>query len=284
MKAVFATILLLGFSATRAAAAWLEVSAHNRVNPAMVVAVEIRTDANIKEATIRTQSAEHIVRTGSVIQAIESLVADTAAWFPARGETVGSKSIKRYVRKNGILFVKYSCPSMNSCTAFVDGYDNAFSRVVIDHSGAIAELKQETGKDTEFTLIESPGVGFEGLVRRSAIRSVNFICSNANMCTQADVLVRAGRGSREMPLASARCAISRCETPRPERTSSVTGKNRRLGHSAHLIRGFSHRRASADSVNRHREGYGSQFSTLRAGTRLNSATLAVTHTASIARA
>ncbi len=189
MKAAFTVIVLLGLSVTRAAAAWLEVSAHNLVNPAAVVAVEIRTDTNLKEATIRTQSGEHIVRTASVIQAIESVVADTAAWFPARGETVGSKNIKRYVRKSAVLFVKYSCSSTTSCTAFADGLDDSFSRVVIDHSGAIAELKQETAKDTEFTLVESPAAGFEGFVRRSAIRSVNLICSNATTCTQADVYV-----------------------------------------------------------------------------------------------
>jgi hypothetical protein len=40
----------------------------------------------------------------------------------------------------------------------------------------------------------------------------------------------------------------------------------------------------SDSVERDRHAYASQFSTLRAGTRLNSATLSVTHTASIARA
>lgn len=189
MKAAFTVVVLLGLSVTRVAAAWLEVSAHNRVNPMAVVAVEIRTDTNIKEATIRTQSAEHIVRTSSVIQQIESLVAETAAWFPARGETVGSKSIKRYVRKTAVLFVKYSCQSSNNCTAFVDGTDKSFSRVVIDHQDAIGELKQETGKDTEFTLLESPGAGFEGFIRRSAIRSVSFICSNTTTCTQADVFV-----------------------------------------------------------------------------------------------
>jgi hypothetical protein len=189
MNAALTALSLLGFTAMPAAAAWLEVSVHNRVNPAMVVAVEIRADANIKEATIRTASAEHHVRTASVIQAIETLVADGAAWFPARGETAGAKSVKRYVRKSAILFVKYSCPSMSSCTAFVDGYHDAFSRVVIDDGAAITELKQETGKDAEYALVESPGAGFEGLVRRAAIRSVSFICTPQNVCTQADVLV-----------------------------------------------------------------------------------------------
>jgi hypothetical protein len=192
MKAAFTAVVLLGLSVTRAAGAWLEVSTYNRVNPAAVVAVEIRTDTNIKDATIRTQSAEHIVRTASVIQEIEALVADTTAWFPGRGDTVGSKSVKRYIRKAAVLFVKYSCPSNNNCTVFVDGPDDSFSRVVIDHSDAITELKQQTAKDTEFTLVESPGAGFEGFVRRSAIRSVNFICSNATTCTQADVLVPGG--------------------------------------------------------------------------------------------
>jgi hypothetical protein len=192
MKAAFSVVVFLGLSVTRAEAAWLEVSAYNRVNPAAVVAVEIRTDTNIKETTIRTQSAEHIVRTASVIQEIESLVADSAAWFPARGETVGSKSIKRYIRKNAVLFVKYSCSSTINCTAFADGPDDSFSRVVIEHPDAIAELKQETGKDTEFTLVESPGAGFEGFVRRAAVRSVSFICSNTTTCTQADVFVPGG--------------------------------------------------------------------------------------------
>jgi hypothetical protein len=210
MKAAFTVVVLFGLSVTAAAAAWLEVSPYNRVNPAAVVAVEIRIDTNIKEATIRTQSAEHVVRTASVIQEIESFVADTAAWFPARGETVGSTSINRYVRKNAVLFVKYSCASANSCTAFVDGSDDSFSRVVIDHSGAIAELKQQTGKDTEFTLVESPGTGFEGFVRRSAIRSVSFICSNTTTCTQADVFVPGGtRITRDADGIRALRAISR---------------------------------------------------------------------------
>lgn len=189
MKAVFAVIVLLGFSATRAAGAWIEVSAYNRVNPAAVVAVEIRTDMGKKDATIRTLSGEHIVQAASAISMLESLVSDTTAWFQARGETVSSKDIKRYVRKDAVLFVKYSCPSSGNCSAFLDGYDNAFSRVVIDQSTAITELKQQTGDKTVFTLVESPGAGFEGFVRNSAIRSVNFICSNAMTCTQADVVV-----------------------------------------------------------------------------------------------
>ena len=189
MRAVCIVVALLGLVPASAGAAWLEVSPYNRVNPAMVVVVEIRVDGTAKEASIRTQSAEHTVRTASAIQTIESLVSDSSAWFPARGETVGSKTITRYVRKHAILFVKYSCPSINNCTAFVDGDDDAFSRIVIADSGAVAELKQQTGKDTEFTLVESPGAGFEGFVRRAAIRSVSFICSNANACTQADVTV-----------------------------------------------------------------------------------------------
>jgi hypothetical protein len=194
MKAALLTLCLAALPAAGAAATWLEVSAYNRVNPAAVVVVEIRADTNTnsKDATIRSESAEHIVRTATVVQTIEALVADGSVWFSARGDTVGTKSIKRWVRKTAVLFVKYSCPSAGSCTAFVDGYNGAFSRVVIDNAAAIAELKQETGKDSEFTLVESPAAGFEGFVRRSAIRSVNFICSNTTTCTQADVLVPGG--------------------------------------------------------------------------------------------
>jgi hypothetical protein len=191
MKAAF-VVVLLGLLPAPVAAAWLEVSAHERVNPAAVVAIEIRADGSAKEASIRTASGAHIVRAPNVIQELETMAANTAMWFPARGETIGQKSIKRYVRKGDVLFVKYSCASMSACTAFVDGYDGSFSRIVIDAAGAVAELKQATGKEAEFTLVESPAAGFEAFVRRTAIRSMSFICSSATACTQADVTVPGG--------------------------------------------------------------------------------------------
>ena len=89
---MFTVVILLGLSVTHTAAAWLEVSTHHRVNPAAVVAVEIRAETGVKEATIRTQSGEHLVQNASVLQEIETLVADTASWFTARRGWTGRRT------------------------------------------------------------------------------------------------------------------------------------------------------------------------------------------------
>jgi hypothetical protein len=166
---------------------WFEVAPSRSIHTNHVHAVEVVREGEQKYVTLALEGERVTTSSAAAAAAVDALVSDTKTWLGVKGENVGGLIIKRYARRSSILSVQFSCPNQTTCAVYLGGEYDVFSSLVVDTAAGIAELKKVTTGGNVFILLENPKDGFETFVRRAAIRSVRFVCSQPNVCSQADL-------------------------------------------------------------------------------------------------
>lgn len=185
---------------------WITVSQNQRVNLDYVSAVELVENSNGtgRVAYLLMPGRQFSVNDPGVFALIDSVIGAAPSWLKVSdvSQIPSGTKTRRFVKQATIVAVEFSCPTMASCSAHLDGYEGSYKKLLADEPAAVANLRTDIASGgLSWLLFDDPGApkrtkGYEVYVARKAIRRVDFTFSIDGKCTQAEAYLSGGTGGK----------------------------------------------------------------------------------------